>query len=85
MLLLKVVGYIMPALLHMKANRGELRRAKAAWAQGSTEYLPTFRKRLWSMRNFYVPIFMVVFGFIAMIAGVGTAAWSEYELSQTKA
>ena len=73
----------MPALLYMKANRGDLRRATAAWAKGSSEYERALGERLWAMRKFYVPIFMVVFGMIAMVAGVATAVVSE--LSPTKA
>lgn len=73
----------MPALLFMKFNRGDLRRATAVWAKGSPEYQPALGERLWAMRQFYVPMFMVVFGVIAMVAGVATAVVSE--LSPTKA
>lgn len=73
----------MPALLHIKSNRGEFRRATAAWRKGSTEYAPALGARVWAMRSFYVPIFMIVFGFVAMVAGVATAV--VYDLSPTKA
>lgn len=63
----------MPALLYMRINRDELKRAKAVWEKGSAEYNPSFGERLKALRNFYVPAFMVVFGVIAMVAGVGTA------------
>lgn len=79
----QAVGYIIPALLHLKSNRGELRRATAAWRKHSPEYAPALADRLWAMHKFYVPIFMVIFGFVAMVAGVATAVVSE--LSQTKA
>lgn len=73
----------MPALLHMKSNRGELRRAVAAWRKGAMEYESALTERLWAMRKFYVPISMVVFGFVAMVAGVVTALLSD--LTPTKA
>lgn len=73
----------MPALLFMKANRGDLRRATAAWAKGSPEYEQALGERLWAMRKFFLPFFMVVFGVIAMVAGVATAVVSE--LTPTKA
>ncbi|CAM9603458.1 unnamed protein product [Scytosiphon promiscuus] len=78
-----VIGYVMPAMLFMKYNRGQWRRAKSVWNKGSPEYDPDLRERLWAMRTFYVPIFMVVFGVVAMVAGVATAVVSE--LSPTKA
>eukprot|EP00903_Cladosiphon_okamuranus_P007722 g7482.t1 len=77
------VGYIMPALLYLKANRGDLRRATAAWAKGSPEYEHALGERLWALEKFCLPIFMVVFGVIAMVAGVATAVVSE--LTPTKA
>lgn len=73
----------MPALLFMKANRGDLRRATGAWAKGSPEFEQGLGERLWAMRKFYVSIFMVIFGVIAMVAGVATAVVSE--LTPTKA
>ncbi|CAM9420529.1 unnamed protein product [Laminaria digitata] len=77
------VGYIMPPLLFMKSNRAQLRRAVAVWRKGAPEYDPALGERLWAMRKFYLPIFMVVFGVTAMVAGVATAVVSE--LSPTKA
>ncbi|CAM9360024.1 unnamed protein product [Hapterophycus canaliculatus] len=73
----------MPAMLFMRYNRAEWRRAESVWNGGSPEYEPSLQKRLRAMRNFYVPIFMVVFGVVAMVAGVATAVVSE--LSPTKA
>lgn len=77
------VGYIMPPLLFMKSNRAQFRRAVAVWRKGAPEYDPALGERLWAMRKFYLPIFMVVFGVTAMVAGVATAVVSE--LSPTKA
>lgn len=73
----------MPGLLFMKSNRGDLRRAMAVWTKGSDSYDPALGERLWAMRNFFVPIFMVIFGIVATVAGVATAVVSE--LSVTKA
>lgn len=73
----------MPALLHMKSNKAEMRRATALWRKGSAEYEPALGERLWGLRKFYTPVFMAVFGVIAMVAGVATAVVSD--LSPTKA
>lgn len=73
----------MPAMLFMKYNQGEWRRARSVWNKGSPEYDPALGERLWAMRKFYMPIFMVFFGVVAMVAGVATAVVSE--LSPTKA
>lgn len=67
----------MPALLHIKANEGELRRARAMWREDSVEYVPALGQRVWAMRFFYTPVFMVGFGLVAMVAGVTTAVVSE--------
>lgn len=79
----KVVGYVMPALLYIKSNREEFSRASAVWKKGSPEYHPALGERLWAMQSFFVPLFMVFFGVVAMVAGVATAVVSE--LSPTKA
>ena len=79
----QAVGYIMPALLFIKSNRGDFRRAMAVWTKGSPDYDPALGERLWAMRKFFVPIFMVIFGVVATVAGVTTAVVSE--LSVTKA
>lgn len=73
----------MPALLFLSSNRRELRLATQAWKEGSAEYRPTLGARLGAMREFCVPIFMAVFGSIAMVAGVTTAIVSD--LTPTKA
>ncbi|CAM9588766.1 unnamed protein product [Ectocarpus fasciculatus] len=77
------VGYVIPALLFIKSNRDEFSRASAVWKKGSPEYHPALGERLWAMQNFFLPMFMVLFGVVAMVAGVATAAVSE--LSPTKA
>ncbi|CBN75648.1 conserved unknown protein [Ectocarpus siliculosus] len=77
------VGYVMPALLFIKSNREEFSRASAVWKKGTPEYHPALGERLWAMQNFFVPMFMVFFGILAMVAGVATAVASE--LSPTKA
>lgn len=79
----QAVGYVMPALLHIKANPGEMRTALAVWRKGSADYAPSFCGRLWAMRSFFMPVFMVAFGVVAMVAGVATAVVSD--LTQTKA
>lgn len=73
----------MPALLFMKANQGDVRRARAVWTKGSPEYDPALGERLWTTRRFILPVFMVIFGVVAMVAGVTTAVVSE--LTPTKA
>lgn len=79
----QAIAYIIPALLHIKTNGGEVRRARAMWKKGSAEYIPALGKRVWAMRNVYMPIFMLVFGVVAMVAGVATAV--VWELTPTKA
>lgn len=75
----------MPPLMYIKSNGEELRHAKAAWSKNSPEYEPAVTERLWASRNFFVPVFMVLFGVLAMVAGLATAIASEFELSPTKA
>ncbi|CAN0002186.1 unnamed protein product [Ectocarpus sp. 4 AP-2014] len=77
------IGYVLPPLLYMKSCGHELRQAKAAWNKDSSEYEPALTERLWVSRNFIVPVFMVLFGVVAMVAGVVTAVVGE--LSHTKA
>lgn len=77
------IGYVMPALLHIQTNRGELRRCMAAWREGEPEYKSSLSSRFWAMRSFALPFFMVVFGVVAMVAGVATAVVAD--LTPTKA
>lgn len=79
----QAIGYVLPPLLHMKSNGPELQQARAAWSKASVEYQPALAHRLWASRSFVVPIFMVFFGVVAMVAGFATAVVGE--LSHTKA
>lgn len=79
----KIVGYVLPALLFMKSNQRDLRLARAVWTKGSAEYEPGLGERMWSTRQFFLPMFMVAFGVVAMVAGVATAVVAE--LTPTKA
>ncbi|CAM9615994.1 unnamed protein product [Pylaiella littoralis] len=77
-----IIGYVLPALLFMKFNQGDLRRARAVWTSGSSQYVPALGERLWATRDVSFPIFMVIFGVVAMVAGVATAVVAE--LTPTK-
>lgn len=79
----QAIGYILPPLLYMKSNGPEMRQAKAAWSKGSSEYEPALTERLWASRKLFVPVVMVLFGVVAMVAGFATAVVGE--LSQTRA
>lgn len=70
--------------MYIKSNVEELLQAKAAWSKTSPEFEPALTERLWALRNFVVPVLMVLFGVLAMIAGLSTAIASEFELSPTK-
>lgn len=70
--------------MYIKSSGEELRHAKAAWSKASPEYEPALTERLWASRNFFVPVFMILFGFLAMIAGLATAVATEFDLSPTK-
>lgn len=73
----------MPAMLYIQINRAQLRAAKAKWRPGSPQYESSLLERLWAIRNFFLPFFMVVFGVIAMIAGVATAVITELSVTKT--
>ncbi|CAM9642797.1 unnamed protein product [Laminaria digitata] len=77
------IGYIIPPILHMKLHEAELREALAMWKQDSPEYNPVLGERLRALQKFYIPVFMVVFGVVMMVAGVATAVF--FELYPTKA
>lgn len=79
----QTIGYVMPAMLHIQTNRGELRRCMAAWRRGTPEYERHLMGRLWAIRKFALPFFMVLFGLVAMIAGVATAIISELHPTKT--
>lgn len=67
----------------MKLHEAELREALAMWKKDSPEYNPVLGERLRALQIFYIPVFMVVFGVVMMVAGVATAVL--FELSPTKA
>lgn len=73
----------MPALLYIKANGDEFKKARAMWKKDSTEYVPALGERVWAMKSLYTPVFLLVFGLFAMLAGVATTVLSA--LTQTKA
>lgn len=78
-----MIGYIMPALLYIRINKGLLRTARAAWSRDSPEYEYSLMGRIRAMHTFFVPFFMVIFGSIALVAGVATSIVDD--LTSTKA
>ena len=73
-----MLGYIIPAALYMKTYEAELLSVLQKFDRESTSYEALPYQRVMSGSKFMLPLFMFVFGFIAMLTGVGTVF---YEMS----
>lgn len=75
-----MLGYIIPAALYMKTYEAELLAVLQKFDRESTSYEALPYQRVMSGSKFMLPLFMLVFGFVAMLTGVGTVF---YEMSST--
>ena len=70
-----MLGYILPALIYLKTFSTELTKARLAWNAKSDYYHPRLANRLAVSKRFFLPVFLLVFGMIALIVGVATVLY----------
>ncbi len=67
-----MLGYIIPAALYFKTYETELMQVLAKFDRSSASYENLPYERVMSGSRFMIPLFMIIFGFIAMFSGLGT-------------
>ncbi len=72
------LGYTFPSLLYIKAHSNEVKTAMSAWNKHSLNYNPSFFGRLGTLKKFYLPSFIAVYGIAIMI--IGTVTTFIYEM-----
>ena len=70
-----MLGYILPSLIYLKTFSTELTKARLAWQAESDYYHPHLEDRLAVSKRFMLPIFLLVFGAIALVVGVSTVLY----------
>lgn len=66
------LGYIIPVLLYIETYRHEFVIAASSFYRSSPHYTTSIHERYYRMKRFMLPIAMLIFGIVAMIAGVVT-------------
>ncbi|GBG27033.1 Amino acid transporter, putative [Hondaea fermentalgiana] len=81
-----MLGFILPAMCHFKVHSLRITWNKSikAWDKDHPFYRTTLSGRLAALRDFWVPLFMLVVGIVAMIAGTYTAVRDSFEGGATE-
>ncbi len=66
------LGYTFPSLLYIKVHSNEIRDGLTTWNKNSPTYNPSLVGRIGSLKSFYLPAFIVVFGVAIMFIGTAT-------------
>ena len=67
-----MIGYIIPAAAYIKTYETEFKQMINKLDSSSNAYEPIFTDRVSSIGKFGFPLFMLLFGFVAMLAGLGS-------------
>mmetsp|Transcript_22804 Transcript_22804/g.44822 ORF Transcript_22804/g.44822 Transcript_22804/m.44822 type:complete len:519 (-) Transcript_22804:269-1825(-) len=70
-----MLAFILPSMCHFKVHsiRVMWNRSVKSFDKGHPYYRPSFAGRLAALRDFWVPLIMLVFGVVAMVAGTAMA------------
>mmetsp|Transcript_12505 Transcript_12505/g.20320 ORF Transcript_12505/g.20320 Transcript_12505/m.20320 type:complete len:534 (-) Transcript_12505:92-1693(-) len=73
------LAYILPALIYLKTYDAHFIKAKAGFDPTSNHYQPKFLRRIGKLRRFVFPFFLLAFGLLSLIVGVGTVVFEVLE------
>jgi hypothetical protein len=69
------LAYILPAVLYLRTYRLHLQRALEGFDSGSNHFQPSLARRVRKLRRFLFPCFLLLFGALSLVVGVGTVAY----------
>ena len=69
------LAYILPALLYLKTYEAYWVKARAGFDPTSNHYQPDFFRRVRKLRRFIFPFFLLIFGILSLVIGVGTVVF----------
>lgn len=74
-----VLGYIVPAMCHIKVNSFQLlwHKATRCWSRGHPYYCEDLASRMHHTADFFVPVTMILFGTVAMVVGSVSAVVND--------
>lgn len=70
-----VLGYILPAAVYFKTYEAQWNSALLLFDRNSPNFEPNFWTRIASLKRFFVPAGMLLFGVLALIIGVGSVLY----------
>lgn len=69
------LAYILPALLYFKTYEAYWLKARAGFDPASNHYQPSVVRRIRKLRRFVFPFFLLTFGILSLVIGVGTVIY----------
>lgn len=74
-----LLGYVMPALIFIKTYEDSFRDATILLRRINTVNPPALFELMRKFKNFYIPMFMIIFGTLSLVIGVTTVFVQEEE------